>query len=267
MRAGGGLQDPLAVVFLLAAHRYDTNARAEPAHEIGQRLFVAAGRDDASSTHAQRDGHRRAAKASGGAVDQHGFSGLQLGGEEAAIRHQQRAQRTPPRGVRFGNAADPYRVFRRHPHLPGPCAIVKISLQPQTAFAAGRQALQRDVGRQRVIARAHGRIAIDPVALGQMGRIRTGGADAADRAGTRHDRQFEQVFSFAAQDFIGVGENPARHHVDDHFAGAEAGIGQGFDRERRSELFQDGGFHGASFRNEKRHFRNPSFRQQDLVLS
>jgi hypothetical protein len=100
-----------------------------------------------------------------------------------------------------------------------------------------------------------------------MRRIRTGRADAADRAGAGHDGQFQQVLARAAEDLIGVGENPARHHVDNHFAGAKRGVGQGFDRERRSEFFQDCGFHGGILSQREASFSQASFRQQDLVLS
>jgi hypothetical protein len=104
-------------------------------------------------------------------------------------------------------------------------------LQAQAAFAPGAQALQRDVGRERIVARAYGRVAIDPIAGGELRRIRSDRAHPADRAGARHHRQFQQIFAFAAEDLFCVGQDAAGDNVDDDFAGAQHRVGYGLDCE------------------------------------
>ena len=86
-------------------------------------------------------------KAAGGAVDQHGLSGLQFRGEEPAIGHQQRAERAPWPASAASSCPDRDAFSVGTPHLFGPGAVVEISLQAQAAFASAGQALQHDVGR------------------------------------------------------------------------------------------------------------------------
>src|SRR5882762_6556872 len=77
-----------------------------------------------------------------------------------------------------------------------------------------------------------------------MRRVGSDLAYAANGARPGHHRQVEQIFAFAAEHFVGVGQHAGRHDIDDDFAGAEHRIGEGFDGERRSERLQDGSFHG-----------------------
>ena len=60
-RAGRRLQDARAIVSLVAAHRHGPDAGAEPPRQLGQRLLVPPGRDDALRAHSQRDGDGGAA--------------------------------------------------------------------------------------------------------------------------------------------------------------------------------------------------------------
>ena len=175
-------------------HSHGSDARAEPLGQFGKRLLVPPGGYDALRAHAQRDRDGGAAEAAGRAIDENGFPGLQPCGEKPAIGHQQRTHRAPAPGIPCVDGADRRGVFRRQPHLFGPCAVMEVALQGQAGFAAGGQALQRDVGRARIVARAHGRIAIDPVADAKPRRIGSGGADAADRAGTEHNGSSSRYF-------------------------------------------------------------------------
>jgi PAS domain-containing protein len=113
--------------------------------------------------------------------------------------------------------------------------VAEIFLQAQTTFTTGAQALQRDVGAQRVVARADGGIAIDPIAGDEMGGVRSDGADAADRTRSGYHRQIQQILSSPAEDFVRVGQNPACCDIDDDLTGAQDWIGHGLDGRWRSE--------------------------------
>jgi len=98
-------------------------------------------------------------------------------------------------------------------------------LQLQAAVAARAQALQGDVGRQHVVARAHGGIAIDPVTRLEAGGVGTGRVDAADRAGAGHHGQVEQILALAAEHLVRIGQHAGRYDVDDDLTSAERGLG------------------------------------------
>ena len=266
-RAGCRLQDARAIVGLVAAHRHGPDAGAEPPRQFGQRLLVAPGRDHALRAHSQRDGDGGAAEAAGGAVDQHDLSGLQLRGEEPAIGHEQRAERAPAAGVLLVDVADRNRVFRRQPHLFGPGAVVEIALQAQACLAAAGEALQGDVGRSRIVAGAHGRIAIDPVAGTKPGRVGAGGADAADRAGAGHHGQFHQVFALPAEHLVGIGQHAARRDVDNDLAGAEKRLGDGSRSRAAIRMHSKRQPSWSLLISIETHCREASWAQQDLVLS
>lgn len=94
-------------------------------------------------------------------------------------------------------------------------------LKAETTFPACAPALQHDIGRDRIVAGTHGRIAIDPVAGFEMRGVRSDAAHAADAARPGHDRQIEQIRSLAAEHLVRVGENARRDDIDDDLAGPE----------------------------------------------
>jgi hypothetical protein len=122
---------------------------------------------------------------------------------------------------------------------------VKIRLQSLGALAPRGQALQDDVGRLRIVARTHRRITKHPIADGQLGRVGSYLAHPADAARAGDDGRLQQVAALAAEHFTRIGEHLGSRDVDDDLAGAQHGIGHGFDGERRAERLQDGCFHGS----------------------
>jgi hypothetical protein len=77
-------------------------------------------------------------------------------------------------------------------------------LQLEAARITRAPGLQRDVGRQYVVARAHRRVAEHPIADGEMGRVRPDRAHLADSTGTWDHWEVQQVFPFAAEDLVGI---------------------------------------------------------------
>jgi hypothetical protein len=57
-------------------------------------------------------------------------------------------------------------------------------------------------------------------------------------------RQFQQIFARATEDFACIGQHARRRDVDDDLAGPQSRVGRV--RERGAEFFQNCGFHGAS---------------------
>ena len=121
---------------------------------------------------------------------------------------------------------------------------MEVLLQALGALAARGQALQDDVGRLRIVARAHRGIAEHPVAGGEFGRVGPDLAHPADAARARDDGRLQQVAALAAEHFARIGEHLGGGDVDDDLAGTEHGVGHGFNGERRAERLQDGCFHG-----------------------
>jgi len=62
-------------------------------------------------------------------------------------------------------------------------------------------------------------IAENPVANGELGRIWTHGADATDGTAPRHNRQFQKIFSLAAEYLARIGQDRRGYDIDDHFSG------------------------------------------------
>ncbi len=75
---------------------------------------------------------------------------------------------------------------------------MKVLVQPLAAGAAIGQALQHDVGGQRIIARAHRRVAEHPVAGGEMSGVGSNAAHTANGTRPEDHRQIELVLPFAA---------------------------------------------------------------------
>jgi hypothetical protein len=91
---------------------------------------------------------------------------------------------------------------------------------------------QCDVGGDGVVAGANGGIAEHPVADGQLRRIRSNGADAADAARAGDHGQIERVVAFAAEDLVEIGQHAGGNDIDDDLAGAKHGSGNILDDER-----------------------------------
>lgn len=116
---------------------------------------------------------------------------------------------------------------------------MEILLKAQAPVAASGQALQRYVGGERTVSRPHKGIAGDPIADNETRRVRSDGAHAANRPGSRRHGQLEKVFSLAAEHFVRIRQNTRRHDIDHHLSSTEDRIGQGLDREWRSERLQN----------------------------
>jgi hypothetical protein len=59
-----------------------------------------------------------------------------------------------------------------------------------------------------------------------MGRVRSDGADTADRSGARDHRQLQQILPRAAKNLVRVGQNPGRYDIDDDLTGTQHQVGQ-----------------------------------------
>jgi hypothetical protein len=144
------------------------------------------------------------------------------------------------------NRTERDRVLGWHAHPLRPGAIAKVFLQLESAVAARSQALQRDIGREKIVARADGGIAIDPVARLEMRRVGTDRMDAADRTGAGHHGQVELISPFAAEYLVRIRQDTRGGDIDDDLAGAERGLGDVFDLKLRSKGFQYGSLHWLS---------------------
>jgi len=122
---------------------------------------------------------------------------------------------------------------------------MEMLLETQTALAPRTRALQRDVGGERVVARAHGGIARDPIADRQTSRVGSDGTNAAYGAGTWDHRQGQEILALAAENLFGVGQHTGRRDIDDDFASAKHWVGYGVDDKGRAERLQNGSFHGV----------------------
>src|SRR6267143_834062 len=121
--------------------------------------------------------------------------------------------------------------------------MAEMFLQAQAILVTGAPALQCDVGVQRIVARAHGGVAADPITGDEMCRVRSNGAHPADCPGSGYHRQVQQVFALAAEDFVGIGQHPGCDDIDNDFAGTQHRVGQGLDGKWRSERPEDCSFH------------------------
>ena len=242
-RGAGRLGDPAPVACLVPAHRGGPHPRAQPAGEFRQGALVAAGGDHPGGPHRQRDRDPGAAEAAGGAVDHQRLARLEADRQQPAVRHQQVAEGTPAARVGRVDGTDRGDVLGRHQRLLGKRAVMVVAVQRPGRLGPVGPALEGGVGPDRVVARAQRRVAVDPVAGREPGRVRPGRADPADPARPGRDRQLQQVVARTGEDPGGVVDDPGGGHVDDDLAGAEDRVRQRLDGERRAELVQHSSLH------------------------
>ena len=183
---------------------------------------MSSGGDDALRTQSQGDGHAGAAKGAGGSVDDDGLPCFEPRRSQAAVGDEIAAERGPRWDLRLRERAQADCVLGGHAHLLGPGPIGYVPLQLETARVPCRQALQHDGRRVQRVAGADGRIAEDPVAQRELGRVLPDLDDAADTT---------------------VREDARRMDVHHDCARTSYGVRYLFDDQRRAQTLQDGCFH------------------------
>ena len=194
--------------------------------------------------HGQSHGDAGPAETAGGAAHQQGLAGLQIAGQQAAERHQKPAQRGPLASVRRVDVPDRRHVLGRQQQLLGERAVVVELVQGPAGRAAVGPTQEDGVRVQRVVARADGRVAIDPLADLQLGSVRACRPHAADASRAGRHRRIQQIVARAVEDAGGVAGDPRGHHINDHLPRAQHRVRQGLDGERFAEGGEDSGFHG-----------------------
>ncbi len=133
--------------------------------------------------------------------------GCRLAATKTTVGHREIADGAPRRRLGVAERPDAHDAFGRHAHALRPGAVVEVRLQAPGALAAGGQALQDDVRRLRVVARAHRWVAEYPVADGELGRVGADRTHPADTARPRDHRRLQQVAALAAEHLAGIGEH------------------------------------------------------------
>ncbi len=130
-------------------------------------------------------------------------------------------------------------VLRRDPHELGERTVVQVPGEPRAALAARAPALERDVGRQGVVPRAHRRVAPHQVTDAQPGGIRADVDDPPHAADTGHDRRDKGVVPLAAEDLGRVRRHAGGEDLDHHLTAPDLGVGHLPHHERGAELRQN----------------------------